>query len=217
MKNFAGNTNSPDRLLTVEEAEELLKPYVELLNRCIQHGWDAYQNDYATKHHLLSARSRATIVFDEIIARAEQEFNGIDGVKFVRKSNSFMLYIGDKATVRFKKIRKSGRCSNIDTRQQVLFKAQAQFRLPGMLEGTLLHAGYLLNDIERDIRRKMVVCQLNNRVLWQFELRSEAAAQPVITMQPKPQPPQPQKPRFVVKPSAEEVKKPKAKDAKAGE
>jgi len=215
MNNFAGNSGSPDHLLTSQEGEELLKPYVDALNRCIQHGWDSYQNDYTSKHHILSARTRATIVFDEIIACAEQEFYGKDGVRFVRKSNSFMLYIGEKATIRFKKIKRNGRCSNIDTRQQVLFKAQAQLRLPGMLEGTLLHVGYLLNDIEKDINRKMVVCQLNNRVLWQFELKSEAVAT-VVPMEPTP--PQPQTPRFVVKPSAD-VQNPntKAKDAKAGE
>jgi hypothetical protein len=83
-----------------------------------------------------------------------------------------------------------------------------------MLEGTLLHAGYLLNELEREIHRKMVVCQLNNRVLWQFELQSETGAAPVVTMEPTP--PQPQKPRFVVKTSAD-AKKLKAKKAKAGE
>lgn len=215
---FAGKSNSPNHLLILEEAEELLKPYVQTLNRCIQHGWDAYLNDYAEKHHILSARSRAAIVFDEIIAQAEKEFSGIQDVKFARKSNSFFLYIGDKITLRFKKIKRCGRCSNIDTRQQVLFKAQAQLRLPTMLEGTLVHAGYLLNDLEREIKRKMVVCQLNNRVLWQFELLSEEGAAP-ITMEPISQPSQPQGPRFVVKPSAEEEKKQKdkAKGAEAGD
>jgi hypothetical protein len=206
-----------DHLLTLEEAEERLKPHQDRLNRCIQHGWDAYMKDYTAKHLILSARSRATIVFDEIIARAEAEFSRLEGVKFVRKSNSFLLYIGDKITLRFKKIKKCGRCSNIDTRQQVLFKAQAQMYLPTMLEGTLLQAGYVLDELQREIDRKMVVCQLNNRVLWQFRLTGTSNA--IVEMTPSvPQQPEPSKARFEVKEDLGKKKnEEKGKGAGAGE
>jgi len=164
------------QILTMEEAEEILAPYRDRLNRCIQHGWDVWKTDYQPKHRILGARARAAIVFDEIVDHAMEEFTGISDVKPVRLPNSFMLYIGERITLRFKKIKRSGRCSNIRTKQQVLFLAQAQMRLPTMLDGTLVHAGYALDDLQQEILRKTVVCQLHNRVLWQISLAGDTAA-----------------------------------------
>jgi hypothetical protein len=213
-----GGNNSKDHLLTMEEAEELLKPYQENLNVCIQHGWDSYMKDYAHKHHILGARARAAIVFDEIVAKAEIVFDGMPDVKFVKKNASFLLYIGDKITLRFKKIKKCGRCSNIETRQQVLFRAQAQMHLPTMLEGTLVQAGYVLDDLQREIDRKMVVCQLNNRVLWQFKLTGESGA--VVELNPSTAPTETPKTTFEPKPEKQkeiEQEKRKKKTSESGE
>jgi hypothetical protein len=201
----------PEHVLSLEEAEEIIKPYKDRLDKCIQEGWDAWKNDYASKHHVLSPRARAAIVFDEIVWRAQQEFAAMPDVIFRRHSNSFMMYIGESVSLRFKKLLKNGRCSAIDTRQQMLFKAQAQLRLPTMLHGTLVNAGYVLDDLQREIQRKMVVCQFKNRVLWQFALEGDAV--PVLELTPAPTPTEPPKPQYEIKPE----KKKKAKAAIAGE
>ena len=190
------------QIVTVEEAEEILGPYRDRLNRCIQHGWDAWKTDYLPKHHILGPRSRAAIVFDEIVNRAMEEFSDVPDVKPLRLSNSFMLYIGDRITLRFKKIKRNGRCSNIHTKQQVLFLAQAQMRLPTMLDGTLVHAGYTLDDLQQEVLRKTVVCQLHNHVLWQLSLSGDTAA--IVELVPA-EPLAPTgstdvRPRFVLKP-----------------
>jgi hypothetical protein len=39
-----------------------------------------------------------------------------------------------------------------------------------MVDGTLVHAGYQLDDLQQNIVRKAIVCQLNERVLWDIEL-----------------------------------------------
>jgi hypothetical protein len=84
----------PNQLIPQEEAEIQLAPHRERLERCIQHGWDVWRTDYAHKRHILSARARAAIVFDEIVARALDEFQEGPDLKVRRSSNSFMLYIG---------------------------------------------------------------------------------------------------------------------------
>jgi hypothetical protein len=211
MTRYLGGKEPPEHVLTVEEAEETIKPHKDRLDKCIQDGWDAWKNDFAFKHHILGARARAAIVFDEIAWRAQQEFSGIDGVIFRRHSNTFMLYIGDTISLRFKKLRKNGRCSAINTRQQMLFTAQAQLRLPTMLHGTLVNAGYILDDLQLEIQRKMVVCQFKNQVLWQIRLEGEAA--PVLELSPLPTPSELPKPEFKIK----DTKTKKAKAAKAGE
>lgn len=186
-------------VITQMEAEKVLAPYLDRLNRCIQHGWDTWKQDYAHKHHVLGSRARAAIIFDEIVFKALEEFPQTDDVRAVRSSHSFMLYIGDQLTLRFKKIKKNGRCSNIRTHQQALFQAQVQMCFPTMLEGTLVHAGYTLDDLQQEIARKSVVCQLRNRVVWMIPLSGNQSA--LVVMPPVvPADDENNRPRFVVKP-----------------
>jgi hypothetical protein len=163
-------------ILTLEEAEEILAPYRERLNRCIQHGWDVWNNEYKHKHHILHARARAAIIFDEIAFKALEEFPAGPELKTVRTPSTLMIYIGDSLTLRFKKIRKNGRCSNILTRQQILFRAQVQLSFPTMLDGTLVSAGYVLDDLQQNLIRKTVVCHLDNDVLWEIPLSVDKAS-----------------------------------------
>jgi len=59
------------------------------------------------------------------------------------------------------------------TKTQIKFLAQ--LRLPGILEGTLVHAGYALDELQLDIVRKAVVCQLDKEVLWQIAITGPQA------------------------------------------
>ncbi len=183
-------------ILSREEAETILLPHVERLNCCIENGWRAWKTDYAHKSHILRSRSRAAIVYDEIVHCAIEAFANLDGVKTVRQRGSLMIFIGNCITLRFKKIRKSGRCSNIKTETQVMFLAQMQ--LPGMLDGTLVHAGYQLDELQQEIKRKAVVCQLDNKVLWEIQLTGEAAVFSVMPSATDPTAPR-TTPRFVPK------------------
>jgi len=214
MDTFPNGKRPPKHILTLKEAEGRLNPYKALLNQCIQHGWDAWRHDYTHKHRVLRARSRASIIFDEIVAKAQEVFDGIPDISFKLKGNSFLLFIGNDIIIRFKKIGKNGRCSNINTKQQVLFRLQQTVLLfPDMKEGTMLHAGYALDELQLDVSGKMIVCQFDNRVLWTIELVGEAQA-PVIPMLVAPPQP-PHTPRFApaaeAQQQAEENKKPKRK------
>lgn len=193
MNTFRGSevpTQPPRHVLTLQQGEEQLQPYLALLDECIQHGWNAWDTDYASKQHILRARSRAAIVYDEIVFHAESKFSELPNVVFKRSRGSFHLYLGDKVVIRFKKIGKNGKCYSIDTRQQILFSLQV-LPLPGMEKGTMLHAGYALDDLQQKIFRKSVVCQFSNRVLWTIELQRKAGESgSVTTLVPQSQPPQ---------------------------
>src|SRR5579863_4797093 len=93
MTQFPGR-KPPNHILSLKEAEERLEPYKSLLDDCIQHGWDAWNQDYVHKHHILRPRARAAIVFDEIVFKAQELFPPLPGVKFEPRNNSFLLYIG---------------------------------------------------------------------------------------------------------------------------
>jgi len=191
-------TSLAGQLITRERAESILQPYMELLNKCIDEGWDAWMTEYGHKHHLLDARARAAIVFCEITHRAKHAFSALPNVKVVSHRCSLTIFIGDEITLRFKKIKKSGRCSNIMTKTQTLFLAQLNF--PGMLDGTLVHAGYALDELQREISRKAVVCQLDKQVIWQITIIGPKADVVPIGSADTPSTPQ-TGPRFVAKKS----------------
>ena len=186
--------DSPTHLVSAEEAEAILQPYLDRLNECIQHGWNAWQSDYQSKHRILGSRARAAIVYDEIVAKAMELFEGQPDTHFERTSSSFLLYFGDKLIVRFKKIRKDGRSSNVPTRQQNLFNLQIE--LPGMESGTIVHAGYELDQIQQDIKKKAVVCQYRGSVLWTIGLSGGAE----LIAVPSPTPPPVLPSRVEIKP-----------------
>lgn len=193
---IANPTFASPSLLSREGALNLLEPYLEILNQCIDGGWSAWKKDYAHKSHILDARSRAAIVYAEIFHRALQSFQGLPGVKVLLRPGSLMIFIGEEITLRFKKMRRSGRCSNIRTVIQRRFLAQLQ--LPGMLDGTLVHAGYELDDLQQNLIRKAVVCQLGKEVLWDIEITGASAE--LVSMPPVEPADQPSvQPRFVAK------------------
>lgn len=214
METFADGMNPPKppiHLLTLENAEERLHPYKMLLDECLQGGVDAWTTHYAHRHCILDARARAAIIFCEIVALAQQKFNGLEDVKFERRRNSFLLYIGSDIVIRFKKITKTGRCRSINTRQQMLF--ELQMALPGMETGTLLHAGYALNDLQTAIAEKLVVCQFKNHVLWTLKLSTPSGG--VVEVMPTPLQEPPKGPRWELKPEAEKQSKKQTAKGKA--
>jgi hypothetical protein len=191
---IANTTFATPSLLSREGALNLLEPYLEILNQCIDGGWSAWKKDYAHKSHILDARSRAAIVYAEIFHQALKSFQGLPGVKILQRPGSLMVYIGDEITLRFKKMKRSGRCSNIRTGIQRRLLAQLQ--LPGMLDGTLVHAGYELDDLQQNVIRKAVVCQLGKEILWDIEITGASAE--LVSMPPVvPAAPLPIEPRFV--------------------
>ena len=209
MTNFPGSMDPdhpPKHLLSAEAAERRLKTHYQRLDKCIRGAWTAFLRDYGHKRHILSPRSIASIIFDEIINRAQAEFSGIAGVLPKTQNNSFLLYIGEDIVIRFKKIGRDGRCRNIPTRQQNLI--DLQIALPGMQKGTMLQAGYMLDDLRQNLLSTMIVCQYAKRVVWAINLAGPAENQIApISMKPAPQPPK--QPRFESKTG--EVKKDKSK------
>lgn len=212
MGNLLGsvNDNPPRHLLTSKDAERRLEAHKQRISRCIRGAWEAFDRDYAHKRHILNPRSVASIMWDEIIHRTQPEFAGIDDVVLKPQNNSFLLYIGQGIVIRFKKIGKDGRCRNIPTRQQNLYDSQTS--LPGMEKGTILHAGYMLDDLRQELIAVMIVCQYAKHVVWTINLPDAADGQ-VVQMSAPPSPSAPPRSRFESK-TGKEKKAKSRKDRK---
>jgi hypothetical protein len=181
-----------------------------LLAECIQYGWDQWASFYKTKHYVLGARARASIVYDEILSRVAEKIQSTPEVVLKKFRNSFLLYIGDFITIRFKKFNKYGRASNIRTRQQYLFGLQME--IPGMEKGTIMQAGYMLDEAAQSVVKKGIICEFGNRVLYRIDLLTDVNA--AIEIPSSPTTPIPEKlkaSRFEINPQAilesEQVKK----------
>jgi len=112
--------------------------------------------------------------------------------------------------MRFKKFKKDGLTSNIQTRQQLMFAAQRV--LPTMEPGTLLNVGYVLDELQRGVAEKKITCQFKNEVVWELKLGAEGVATLEIMPPLQTRPAQP-RPRFVPKQGTSATK---SKSAKAG-
>ena len=166
--------------MDMKKALDTIRPYLPLFAQCIDHGWNQWKTEYASKHIVIDPRARAAIVYCEIKQKAEKVFDSMDDVVLRTRNGSLLLYIGDDILVRFKKLRKGGRASNIMTGQQR--SLYGQIPIPGFLPGNHFNAGYILDDLQQSIERKAIAYQHQNRVVWMLDLNKYGVAENVTTI-----------------------------------
>jgi hypothetical protein len=131
--------------LDQREVEEILSRYRDLLYRVIRGAWDHYQQAYREMHHLHSPRTRASIMHDLMLHYARKFFDDMPGVRFFEQRGLTCICLEERVVLRFKKLNRGLRASNIPTRQAVAYAAQ-QLLLPGFPPFTRLQAGYQLSS-----------------------------------------------------------------------
>lgn len=175
-------------MLNKPEALRTLQPHLPNLRRCLHDGWQAWKDHYATRHHILDARARASIVYCEIIHRAKELFAEDKDVKIVPRRWMYLLFFGDDIVLRFKKLR-NRKPSNVRTKQQLLLDLQQS--LPTILPSTNIVAGYELDPLQQAVESTLVVARLDGAEKWSIDLNLEegADAGKIEIMSPQPQEP----------------------------
>lgn len=117
-------------------------------------------------------------------------FDGMTGVHLDIIQGLFLVNIEGKFVVRFKKLRRDRRGSNILTGQTMLFNSQ-QFDLPGIpARPTSLVAGYQLDGLQQHIDARLITCPNISGVAWHIDIGEspvESPADNVIAIQPRQQ------------------------------
>lgn len=185
-------SSHPEHLLSVEEAHQILTPHLGGISECIQKGCDAWKRFGQTNPDLLvdsSLRSKACLVFDAIRGAAKRHFRDDPRVLIVDKRGSFWMVFEGKVTLRFKKLNKNGRTSNISTNQQTLFSMQCQLELPGMPDQpTNLTAGYQFDPFGMNLQKQVIRCAFGRDTMWEFALPTvgnEVKADIQLTTEPE--------------------------------
>lgn len=153
-----------------EFASERIKQ-LPLIKQCIENAWNNYTQLYSpdlrARH---TARSRASLIHDEIVIEAEEIFEDRQGVRFERRNHAFLVYLGQRQVIRFKKFGPSFGVSGIPT-QQHLSLINQQFSLPDFGEMMTIHAGYKLNPLETALAGSYVVCPRGHGKHWFLDLK----------------------------------------------
>lgn len=198
-----------------DEAKSCLKPYYRTFKKCIDDGWQ--QLVEYPKRHTLDPRAQACFVNSAIVHNALAAFSGLEGVKPVKGGNTFFLYIGAEIKTRFKKLDRRGTYRNFPTDRQMMLLTQ-QRNIPGILPGTYLTLGWILDRLQQQIVRHLITLQVGKKVFYEIDIDEELAGMtPQVTpMRPAPAQDTTAKKRRV-RPRQHPIEKPKSKGTSAGE
>jgi hypothetical protein len=104
--------------LSQYDAEAIISPYNNLFIECMHLSWRKYWSPlFDTVRHTFTARTRANMVHDFMVADAQDRFAGIESVKFHTFGGVFFMTIDGKVLIRFKKLNDNKMPSNIPTQQ----------------------------------------------------------------------------------------------------
>lgn len=180
------------KLISKDEAAVLLEPHIPLLHDCLARAWSAWcglRDREAQAGIELGPIARARIVYELVVKHARIAFADVPRVAVSQKRGFLVLVFGDRAVVRFKKLKKNLMPSSARTRQQELFAAQLE--LPGLpAPATYLNAGYVLNETQLEIERIVLSCIESAELRWwlDLDLGLVGATTPLAATTPLPAP-----------------------------
>jgi hypothetical protein len=149
---------------------DLLAPHLPALEQCFRNAWNRWSvwlKELDGSPADISARTRANIVYDFIVAEAKKLFQGTKDVRTRQERGFLIVHFNDRLALRFKKFRdKSFKTSGISTRQAELFHQQALDFGDEFQPFTHLVAGYLLDDLALDMNKLAVTCTMDGTHLW---------------------------------------------------
>ena len=171
-------------ILTLEEGERLLVPYLSTIRQVLLEAFTRWQALPDEERLYLSTQARAFYIHDMAIGLAAPNFRGTK-VQIVECNLLKLLNVEERALLRFAKFGPGLTTSKNSTRQQHDFDGQDP--LPGMPVATHLVAGYVLDPLETRIERMAVACPYGSDNLWSFDIDLEdEAGGTVADLQPSP-------------------------------
>jgi len=148
-----------------------LQPHLPALDQCFRAAWQRWikwLKKLEGSPADVSARSRASVLYDFIVAEAVRAFLKEDGIR-VRKERGFLvLRFQDRVALRFKKFRsRTLSVSANKTGQSELFNGQLlEFPSGSLKPMTHVVAGYLLDGLAMDIAMLAITCTCDGKPLW---------------------------------------------------
>jgi hypothetical protein len=123
----------------------------------------------------LSARSRASVVFDFIKNHAIDEFHADPNIHVIPKGQTVKFLFRDQVLVRFKKANSKGIGSNIET-QAVLQFVDPQISIPNFLPDIYkIEVCYVLDRLATKMEMIAVTKRDRRRKIWSYPIHGSVA------------------------------------------
>jgi hypothetical protein len=178
-----------------ETVQGILSNFEFRLHSILKKAWDEWLE--MPKKGVLSARSRASIVFDFIKKLAIEEFDGDADIRVLPKGQTVKFLFRDQVLIRFKKANAKGIGSNIET-QAVLEFVEPQLKIPDLLpEIFKVEVCYTLDKLATKVEAVAVTKRDRHRKLWSYPISGgeSGAVLPMPARAPDPDTPPLVRPR----------------------
>jgi hypothetical protein len=163
--------------------KKVLEDFELRMREILEGAWQDWQS--MSHRALMSARSRASVIFDFIKARALAEFGGDPNIRALPKGQTVHFLFRDRVLVRFKKASPSGLGSNIET-QAVIEFVDPQIPLFAMPPVYHVEVCYHLDKLATRMALLAVTARQRNTKLWAYELDRPASAAVIPLPEPPP-------------------------------
>lgn len=164
----------PEPLISKEEAQTLLQPYMGAFWKIMLTVWKAWEGIPEEQRMMLTPTARANCLHSFILHHARSHFHGKPDVQIIEK-RLFLVGIKGVVLLRFKKLKSidDKRSSNYPTLFQLGYSAQQV--LPGMPpEAARLTVGYVLDVTATSIQGIFVTYPCGKMLHWDFEVERHA-------------------------------------------
>lgn len=124
---------------------------------------------------MFPSRSRACLVHDFMVQRAMSAWADDASVRVIRRDETVKFVIADQVLLRLKKADDRGLGANIPTQSSLDFVGQ-QYELPGIPNVHKVEIVYLLNPMQTNINKVVVVARDGNERLWDYVISPSTMA-----------------------------------------
>lgn len=172
-------------IVSREEGERRLRPYLSGLARAIHAGDQGLDDIMGDQKHRVKSRSISSTRNDLIIHEARRIFDGDPTVRFESRHGRDIMYIKDDAIILFKKLDRSRRTRNAPTQLALkLFGQQPLDEMP--LETPRFVAGWQMDMLGMAIQVMMITYPKAHGVEWVIPLDDYGAATKAVPITPPP-------------------------------
>lgn len=169
--------------ISEDEVKFLLDPYSDRLSLCFYEAWAHWDRLIATMPEVakaLDSTTRANFVNNCIWDAARRYFENDPTAHFTVQGRMRLLVLGERITIRFKKLhpkRLIGR--NVQTQRQLAYALQRP--IEGIPKLSYLTIGYTLDRMQLGIEHVLVTLPIANSVIWSFKLPERGAFMEIET------------------------------------
>jgi hypothetical protein len=166
--------------IKLSDAEIIARPHFQRFVSIVRAAWADWMAG-AIASQMQHKRVRANYVWNQLLANAKRQFEGVQGIRVETLKNWDGVLVQDRIFIRMKKGTHDLLSRNYPTQASLAFHDTTQDLFGGIARLELL---YVLNKAETAIERIALVQRHRSSVAWFIDLLDDAAAASAQTVMP---------------------------------